>query len=178
VVAGLPAHLQEAFQIGVQAGDWTELVNGLEYCGHLCASTGRPAEAITVWAAADAINRRAGSADRPEEARRQEEPLRQARHGLGDARAHAAEERGATMSMATAAEFALLLTTPRPQQPTVTAGLGMLSAREKELVTLVARGTPTPRSPGSCSSASAPSAPTWTGSATRPAAAAAPTSPG
>jgi DNA-binding CsgD family transcriptional regulator/tetratricopeptide (TPR) repeat protein len=134
------AHLQEAFQIGVRTGDRGELVNGLEYCGHLCASTGRPAEAITVWAAADALNRRAGSADRPEEARRQEEPLRQARHALGDARAHAAEERGATMSMATAAEFALLLTAPGPQRPAVAAGLGVLSARERELVTLVAQG--------------------------------------
>jgi hypothetical protein len=39
------------------------------------------------------------------------------------------------------------------------------------------RAGPMPRSPPSCTSASAPSAPTWTGSGTRPAAAAAPTLP-
>ena len=44
------------------------------------------------------------------------------------------------MSMAAAAEYALLLTEdPGPQQPG-TPGLGRLSARERELVTLVAQG--------------------------------------
>ena len=134
------AHLQEGFQIGVRTGNWAELINGLDYCGRLCASTGRPAEAMTVWAAADAINRRQGFPDSPEQARRREEPLGQARQALGDARARAAKERGAAMSMATAAEFALMLTAPSPQRPEMSAGLGMLSARERELVTLVAQG--------------------------------------
>jgi DNA-binding CsgD family transcriptional regulator len=43
------------------------------------------------------------------------------------------------MSMATAAEYALLLTTPDPRQP-ASPGPGTLSARERELVTLVAQG--------------------------------------
>jgi predicted ATPase/DNA-binding CsgD family transcriptional regulator len=134
------AHLQEASQIGVRTGNRAELFAGLESCGHLCASTGRPAEAITAWAAADAISRREGFQESPEEARRWEEPLRQARHALGDTRARAAEERGAAMSPETAAEYALMLTSPDPQPPTVEAGGRKLSAREKELVTLVARG--------------------------------------
>jgi DNA-binding CsgD family transcriptional regulator len=42
------------------------------------------------------------------------------------------------MTMETAAEYALLLTDPGP--PPAAPGLGKLSARERELVRLVARG--------------------------------------
>jgi DNA-binding CsgD family transcriptional regulator len=42
------------------------------------------------------------------------------------------------MSAATAAEYALMLTDPGPPQPA--PGPGTLSARERELVTLVAQG--------------------------------------
>ena len=57
---------------------------------------------------------------------------------LGPGRAQAAEERGAAMSWDTAAEYALMLTAPGP--PTVAPEPGKLSARERELVTLVAQG--------------------------------------
>jgi DNA-binding CsgD family transcriptional regulator len=78
--------------------------------------------------------------DWPVVARRREEPLRAARQALGPGRARAAEQRGAAMSMATAAEYALLLAeAPGPRQPEA-LGLGRLSARERELVTLVAQG--------------------------------------
>ena len=70
--------------------------------------------------------------------RRREEPQRKARQALGPARARAAEERGAAMTLATAAEYALMLTDPGPPQPA--PGPGTLSARERELVTLVAQG--------------------------------------
>jgi DNA-binding CsgD family transcriptional regulator len=66
--------------------------------------------------------------------------LRAARQALGDARARAAEDRGAAMSLATAAEYALLLTAPGPEQPENPSGLWQLSGRERELVTLVAQG--------------------------------------
>ena len=65
--------------------------------------------------------------------------MRQARQALGPDRARAAEDRGAAMSLATAAEYALMLTDPGPPQPAA-PGPGQLSARERELVTLVARG--------------------------------------
>jgi DNA-binding CsgD family transcriptional regulator len=68
-----------------------------------------------------------------------EEALRTIRQVLGPARVRAAEQRGAEMSLATAAEYALLLTDPGPPQPTA-LGSGQLSARERELVRLVARG--------------------------------------
>jgi DNA-binding CsgD family transcriptional regulator len=99
----------------------------------------RAAEALTVWAAYAAVVRQDEFADQPAYARRRNEPLRQARQVLGDDRARAAEERGAAMSLATATEYALLLTTSglRPQAAPELAGL---SVRERELVTLVARG--------------------------------------
>jgi len=43
------------------------------------------------------------------------------------------------MSITTAAEYALMLTDPGPPQPAA-PGSGPLSARERELVTLVAQG--------------------------------------
>ena len=69
---------------------------------------------------------------------RWEEQQRQARQALGPGRARAAEDRGAAMSLATAAEYALMLTDPGP--PRSAPGPGSLSARERELVTLVAQG--------------------------------------
>jgi len=110
----------------------------LDVCGHLCAATGRPAEAVTAWAASIALN---PHMDWPVVARRREEPLRAARRALGPGRARAAEQRGAAMSRAAAAEYALLLTEhPGPLPPGAPPGLGGLSARERELVTLVAQG--------------------------------------
>jgi DNA-binding CsgD family transcriptional regulator len=70
-----------------------------------------------------------------------QEPLRTARQALGPDPAQAAEERGAAMNWATAAEYALMLTGPDPQGPQAPEPrLGQLSARERELVTLVAQG--------------------------------------
>jgi DNA-binding CsgD family transcriptional regulator len=129
-------HLRELLLIAARTGGGTELCNGLEYCGFLCAATRRHAEAVTVWAAYAALRQRQGSTGAIGMRRRQE-AMRQARQALGPARARAAEERGAAMSQATAAEYALLLTGP---QPTAAPGPGQLSARERELVTLVAQG--------------------------------------
>jgi DNA-binding CsgD family transcriptional regulator len=70
---------------------------------------------------------------------RREEQLRKARQALGPGRARAAEDRGAAMSLATAAEYALMLTDPVSPQPAA-PGSAQLSARERELVTLVAQG--------------------------------------
>ena len=77
----------------------------------------------------------------PAEARRREEPLRAARQALGPEQVRAAEQRGAAMSLATGAEYSLVLTEdPGPREGPAAPGLGGLSARERELVTLVAQG--------------------------------------
>ena len=165
-------HLREEIQLDTRTGKWGELGNALDCCGLLCAATGRPAEAVTVWAAHAALLRHQEFEDTPGEVRRREGPLRRARHALGPGRTRAAEQRGAAMSAATAAEYALMLTDPGAPQP---AAPGPLSAGNVSWSALSPRAAPTRRSPPSCTSASAPSAPTWTGSGTRPAAAAAPT---
>ena len=172
-----PAHLRELLQIATQTGLRPLLPAGLDCCGHLCAATGRPAEAITVWAAMSALASlwpmHGGlNPDRREELRRQ------ARELIGPARARVAEERGAAMSLATATEYAVLLASepvrPSGDGPSAAgdgtsppgngssapgngasllgdggsrngltadgAPLARLSPRERELVTLVARG--------------------------------------
>ena len=133
------AHLREGLHLAVRTGSWLELLTGLSQCGNLCAATGRTAEALTLWAACAAVDRHEGLTEPPWFVLRREEQLRQARQALGPGRARAAEDRGAAMSLATAAEYALMLTDPGPPQPTA-PGAGPLSARERELVTLVAQG--------------------------------------
>jgi len=133
-------YLRESLQIAGHTGDPADVFNGLDWCGYLCAATDRAAEAVTVWAARAALSRQHRNTRPPALARRRDEPLARARRALGEARAQAAEDRGAAMSLATAAEYALTLTAPVPRQPPPTSELARLSPRERELVTLIARG--------------------------------------
>jgi predicted ATPase/class 3 adenylate cyclase/DNA-binding CsgD family transcriptional regulator len=141
--ADAAAHLREAAQLSLPAGTWFNILNVLYLCGYLCAATGRPADAITTWAASDALHQQRGFAELDDaETRRRDDTLCQAQAALGPDRARAAGERGAAMRLDTAAEYALMLTAPAPA-PLAAAtgpGPGKLSAREWELVTLVAQG--------------------------------------
>jgi len=132
-------HLRESLQLALRTGVSDSVRDNLDCCGHLCAASGRFAEALTAWAALAALRRREKIPDLPVDARRRDQPLRRVRRALGPARARAAEERGAAMSAAAAAEYALMLADPGPPQP-ATPGQGRLSAREQELVALVAQG--------------------------------------
>ena len=132
------AHLREGIQVDTRMAKWAEFANTLDCCALLCAATGRPAEAVTVWAAHAALTRHQEAEDTPDEVRRREGPLRRARQALGLGRTRAAEERGAAMNTATAGEYALMLADPGPPQPALVPG--KLSAREQELVRLVAQG--------------------------------------
>ena len=132
------AHLREGLHLAVRTGSWYELQFGLSQCGDLCAATGRAAEALTLWAACAAASQREEPIDLPWFETRWEEQQGQVRQALGPGTARAAEDRGAAMSITTAAEYALMLTDPRP--PPSAPGVGKLSARERELVTLVAQG--------------------------------------
>jgi len=133
--------LREAIQVSLRTGNWFEAGKVLVTCGYLCVATGRPAEAVTLLAANDALERASQPGDTeamPWVARRRE-ALRGARQVLGPDAARAAEDRGAAMSAATAAEYVLLLTAPA--QPSVRPDTAQLSPRERELVTLVAQGS-------------------------------------
>jgi predicted ATPase/DNA-binding CsgD family transcriptional regulator len=134
------AHLHEAAQLALPAGAWMELLNVLEACGHLCAATGRPADALTAWAVRETFSQQGGYPLWEKEARRRDVARAGVREAVGPDRTRAAQQRGAAMSLETAAEYALMLTAlgpPPSQRPPAAAGL---SARERELVTLVARG--------------------------------------
>jgi non-specific serine/threonine protein kinase len=132
------AHQREALQILVRAGSWFELLNAMMSCGCLCGETGRYAEAITLLAAYEAFCQRTQTSDWPSDARHRQRYVDQARQALGAAEIRAAEERGAAMTMVTAAEYALMLTNLEPQL--AEHGAGPLTSRERELVTLVAQG--------------------------------------
>jgi DNA-binding CsgD family transcriptional regulator len=132
------AHPRDGLRIAVRTGSWLDLQPALSQCGELCAASGRDAQALTLWAACAAASQREEPTDLPWFETRWKEQLNRARQVLGPGRARAAEDRGAAMSLATAAEYALLLTDPGPPRPL--PGPGTLSARERELVILVARG--------------------------------------
>jgi serine/threonine-protein kinase PknK len=139
-IEGAAEHLREGLQVGLRtAGGVGDVLNGLDCGGYLCAATGRPAEAVTLWAAYAALMRYEGFTD-VVYTRWRREPLREARQALGAARTRAAEERGKAMSMATAAEYALMVTASGPQPQAAAVSPAKLSARERELVTLVAQG--------------------------------------
>jgi predicted ATPase/DNA-binding CsgD family transcriptional regulator len=132
-------HLRELLQSGLRSGFDAEVFLGLDCCGYLCAATGRHAEAVTVWTAFTAV-RPSGLADlRALLLPDRQDVLREARAALGLDRARAAGERGAAMSRTTAAEYALMITTGGPPPP-APGGQRRLSARERELITLVAQG--------------------------------------
>ncbi len=139
-LADAGTRLGEAIELTSRTGDRMRLLDCLNTCGHLCAATGRWADALTVWAAHAAFLQRAQIPALHQEFRRREEPMRKATQALGPDRTRAAEERGAAMTLATATEFAAMLAAESPRQRQAAPGLGQLSAREQELVTLVARG--------------------------------------
>jgi non-specific serine/threonine protein kinase len=134
------AHLEEAVQVALRISDETELLNCIDNCGHLCAATGRWADAVTLWAALAAYSEQAGLADPQDDALRRREPQREAARALGLARTREAEHRGAAMTLTTAAEFAAMLTTADPAAAEAPQPGAQLSRRERELVTLVAQG--------------------------------------
>jgi DNA-binding CsgD family transcriptional regulator len=132
--------LREALQLAPQSNGQVAVLACLDCCGYLCAAAGRAAEAVTVWAALDALVRHKGFIDTAEARDPLDERLARVRQVLGPARTRAAEERGAAMSLATATEYALMLTDPGPPPSAAPSGAVRLSARERELVILVAQG--------------------------------------
>ena len=51
------SHLREALQTALRTGVPGKVLEDLDCCGYLCALTGRPAEAVTVWAAVVVLGR-------------------------------------------------------------------------------------------------------------------------
>jgi predicted ATPase/DNA-binding CsgD family transcriptional regulator len=142
-LADAGAHLGAALKIFVQIRDSLGVWACLSLGGELCAAQGRWAEAVAVWAAHKAFADSSGLAPGAHTARRRQELLGKATLALGPDQMRAAQERGLAMSLETAAEFLLLLIeadSQAPAAPDVPSWRGELSARERELVTLVAQG--------------------------------------
>jgi len=133
-------HLCEAIEAASRLGPGMVLLDCIDYCGYLCAAGQQWTEAVTLWTAHAAWLQGAGIPDLPQDAQRRQELLRKARQALGPARTRTAEERGQAMTLATAAEFATMQVTSEPPKPDTTLELPRLSARERELVSLVAQG--------------------------------------
>ena len=130
------AHLREALRLALRTGP--VIWGPLDVCGYLCAATGRPAEAVTMWAAFAAL---ITHEDFPGRARNREEPLHAARQALGprsDAGGRAArrgDELGRRHRVCPAAHRGHRLAAARGAR----AGRAQ-RARERELVRLVAQG--------------------------------------
>lgn len=134
------AHLIESLQLTAQSGDWIRVLDCLDDCAQLCAATGRPDEAITLWAARDACASRLRTPSLAQDIRFRSEPLRRASRRIGPRAARAAQDRGAMMSLTTAAEFAAMLAgAGSPDTPEPSGGI-RLTPRERELLVLVAQG--------------------------------------
>jgi len=134
-------HLREAVELAMHPYR-LRLIDAIEEGGFWCAASGQYAAAITLWAARDAQNRNAGLADTPNEEHTREQPWQEATRALDAQQIRSAQERGAAMTLAAAAAFTIMMTgehTP-PSTELPRPGQGKLSSRERELVTLVARG--------------------------------------
>jgi predicted ATPase/DNA-binding CsgD family transcriptional regulator len=132
-------NLREALEIGIRTGSRADLAGCLDCCGHLCTAGQRWTEAITMWAAYDKLARAGTLPKSPSAPRLRRAPLRTARQAVGPDQSQAAEQRGAAMTLATAVEFATMVTVTdlhQPQSPVA----ALLSPRERELLSLVGHG--------------------------------------
>jgi non-specific serine/threonine protein kinase len=134
------AHIRESLRLTAQSGDWIRVLDCLDDCAQLCAATGRPAEALTLWAAHSARVAAPGTPTLPQDTRRREGPRRSASELLGPTAAAVAERRGARMSLPAAAQFADMMAGSGPSTVDHPAGRVRLTPRENDLLTLVAQG--------------------------------------
>ena len=133
-------YLRETAELATQLSSTLRLIDILDEGGHLCAATGRYAEAVTLWSALAAQNQAHSLADTLEGEHRRDQPLREAKSTLEARQVRAVEERGAAMTLAAAVELAVMTADDNRQVPAVQTGTGVLSVRERELVALVAQG--------------------------------------
>ena len=134
------AHILESLRLTAQSGDSLRILDCLDDCARLCAATGRPAEALTLWAAHTAGAAALGTPSLAQDTRNRQEPLLLAGRRLGPDQARAAERRGAQMNLQTAAEFASMLAGSVARSSTEAGASIKLTPREQELLVLVAQG--------------------------------------
>jgi len=131
-------HLSEAAGLAARNGDHVNLMNLINECGYLCAETGRWADAATLWAANIADRNRRGLVIPQGDEIDRAKYLPRLERALEPGQLRAAQQRGAGMTPAAAAELAIMTTASAPGKARAPGRL--LSSRERELVTLVAQG--------------------------------------
>jgi predicted ATPase/DNA-binding CsgD family transcriptional regulator len=142
-IAEAREHLSAAIEIDMRLGVDILLLDILDICGHFCAQTRRWAGAVTIWAAHHALLQAGEIPDPGQDMNRRIAPAEEARRQLGPDAARAAAERGAAMTALIVAEYAMLLIAApdEPDRPVAEPAVPRLSAREWELIGLVARGS-------------------------------------
>jgi predicted ATPase/DNA-binding CsgD family transcriptional regulator len=134
-------YLREAAGIALRAGDHVNLTNVIEECAFLCATTERWSDAVTLWAAHAADRKRRGlPSEQVDDDRGRLDYMRRIEQALEPGQLREAQERGARMTVSTAAELAIIVTAEAQQDSPEPAPGKLLSPRERELVTLVAQG--------------------------------------
>jgi len=139
-VSAAAAHIRQGIEVCSKVGYQVRLLDCLDACGHLCAARQRWADAVTAWAAHATCVQAFPGDDLPEERVRRQQASQKVEQELGPLQTQAARERGAAMTLGTATEFAVLLSSEGAQEPSAAPDAPRLSARERELVTLVAQG--------------------------------------
>ncbi|HEY6494796.1 MAG TPA: LuxR C-terminal-related transcriptional regulator [Trebonia sp.] len=144
-LAAAAEDLRQAAVLAARMGSHYALGNCIDCCGYLCVATGRWAEAVTLWAAADAYRTEHGLPGPMKEMLGLQRPeyLSRAEQALTPAKLRDARERGTRMSLYAAMEYATILT--GTAEPAVSEGQEApadrsLSVRERELVALVGQG--------------------------------------
>jgi predicted ATPase/DNA-binding NarL/FixJ family response regulator len=132
-------HLRQTVELALRGSFRLRLVDAVEVAGYLCAATGQYAAAVTLWAARDAQVDAGLLPPAQQDIRRRKQPWQQATQALQPEQVRAAQERGAAMTLAAAAEFAIM-TGSGVSEKAAPPGPGKLSERERELVALVAQG--------------------------------------
>jgi predicted ATPase/DNA-binding CsgD family transcriptional regulator len=143
-LAGNPAeagvYVQEAAAVASRIGHSLALAGLIEHCGQLCAATGRWADAVTLWTALAAELKRRRRPAIPESEGRAARYAPQVEQALDPGQLRAAEERGTRMPFSAAVELAVMVAVAVQQEPGEPSRGKLLSAREQQLVTLVAQG--------------------------------------
>jgi DNA-binding CsgD family transcriptional regulator len=134
---------EEALTSSQKAGIKPSVINALEGMASLNGARGETPRAARLWGAAEAARELTGIALPPGELELHEGHLATARAQLGETAWEEAVAEGRAMSLDEAAEYALgKVPEPiaTPEEPAAGDSAGDLTRREREVVTLVARG--------------------------------------
>jgi non-specific serine/threonine protein kinase len=130
--------LREAADNALRSGDHVDQGNTVNECAYQCASVGRWTDAVTFWAAHVADRDRRGLPSDPGDDENRAKYLEQAERELDPGELRAAQARGARLPIPAAVELVVMMCAEAPEL--LPAPAALLSPRERELVTLVARG--------------------------------------